>query len=82
MEVKLLGELERNAEAFSWSIEDIKGISPSICINKILMKEDHAPSIEHLMSILNTHFIPMFFLYFGSSIINKFPNSIYPQFCD
>ena len=47
MEVKLLGVLERNSEAFTWSIEDIKGISPSICMHKILMEEDHAPSIEH-----------------------------------
>ena len=28
MEVKLLGVLERNLEAFAWSIEDIKGIDP------------------------------------------------------
>ena len=47
MEVKLLGVLERNVEAFAWSIEDIKGISPSIFMHKILIKEDHAPSIEH-----------------------------------
>ena len=47
MEVKLLGVLERNSEAFAWSIEDIKGIRPSICMHKILMEEDHAPSIEH-----------------------------------
>ena len=47
MEVKLLGVLDRNSEAFTWSIEDIKGISPSICMHNILMEEDHAPSIEH-----------------------------------
>ena len=47
MEIKLLGELERNLEAFVWSIEDIKGIRPSTCIHKILMEEDHAPSIEY-----------------------------------
>ena len=47
MEVKLLSVLERNSEAFAWSIEDIKGIGPSICKCKILMEEDHAPSIEH-----------------------------------
>ena len=47
MEVKLLGVLERNSGAFVWSIEDVKGISPSICMHKILMEEDHAPSIEH-----------------------------------
>ena len=47
MEVKLLGVLERNSEAFVWSIEDIKRINPSICMHKFLMEEDHAPSIEH-----------------------------------
>ena len=47
MEVKLLGVRERNSEAFAWSIEDIKGIRPTICIHKILMEENHAPSIEH-----------------------------------
>ena len=47
MEVKFLGVLEWNSEAFAWFIEDIKGISPSICMHKILMEEDHAPSIEH-----------------------------------
>ena len=47
MEVKLLDVPERNSEAFAWSIEDIKEISPSICMHKILMEEDHAPSIEH-----------------------------------
>ena len=30
-----------------WNIEDIKGISPSICMHKILMEEGHTPSIEH-----------------------------------
>ena len=47
MEVKLLGVLKKNLEAISWSIDDIKGMSPSICMHKILMEEDHAPSIEH-----------------------------------
>ena len=46
-DIKLLGVLERNVEAFAWSIKDIKGTSPFICMHKILMKEDHALSIEH-----------------------------------
>ena len=29
-----------------WIISDIKGISPSICMHKILMEELHKPSIE------------------------------------
>ena len=47
MEVKLLGVIEMNAEEFAWSIEDIKGISPSICMHKLLMEENHDPSMEH-----------------------------------
>ena len=47
MEVKLLDVLKMNSEAFSWNIEDIKGINPSICMHKILMEEGHTPSIEH-----------------------------------
>ena len=47
MEVKLLNMLKMNLEAFSWNIEDIKGISPSIYMHKILMEEVHTPSIEH-----------------------------------
>ena len=47
MDIKLLDVLKRNSEAFAWFIKDIKGISPSISMHKILMEEDHAPSIEH-----------------------------------
>ena len=47
MEARLLSVLEKNMEAFAWSIDDIKGISPSVCMHKILIEEDHAPSIEH-----------------------------------
>ena len=44
---KLLDVLMKNMNAFAWSIEDIKGISPSICMHKILMGEDYTPIIEH-----------------------------------
>ena len=47
MEAKLLDVLKKNMNAFAWSIEDIKGISPSICMHKIIMEEDYAPIIEH-----------------------------------
>ena len=33
--------------AFAWCISDIKGISPSICIHKILMEDDAKSTIEH-----------------------------------
>ena len=47
MEIKLLDMLKLNSEAFAWNIEDIKGTSPSIYMHKILMEEEHIPSIEH-----------------------------------
>ena len=47
IEAKLLNVLEKNMEAFARSIDDIMGISPSICMHKILMEEDHVLSIKH-----------------------------------
>ena len=47
MEIKLLDVLKNNLEAFYWTIEDMKGISPSICMHKILMEEEHVPCTEH-----------------------------------
>ena len=43
----MLNILRRYKEAFSWSIEDLKGISPSICMHKILLKDDAKTSVEH-----------------------------------
>ena len=47
MEARLLSVLEKNIESFAWFIDDIKGISPSIFMHKILIEEDHVSSIEH-----------------------------------
>ena len=47
MEIKLLDVLKLNSDAFALNIEDIMGINPSICMHKILMEEEHIPSIEH-----------------------------------
>ena len=46
-EQKLLESLRKYKEAIAWSIEDLKGISPSICMHKILMEENARNSIEH-----------------------------------
>ena len=46
-EKKLLHVLKKHKRALGWSIDDIKGISPSICMHKILMEENYKPSIEH-----------------------------------
>ena len=46
-EQKLLEILIKYKEAISWSIEDLKGISPSICMHKILLEENAKTSIKH-----------------------------------
>ena len=44
---KLSEVLRRHKSALAWSITDIKGISPTIRMHKILMEESFKPSIEH-----------------------------------
>ena len=46
-EQKLLEILRKYREAIAWSIEDLKGISPSICMHKILLNDNEKTSIEH-----------------------------------
>ena len=44
---KLLEILKKYQKAIAWSIEDLKGISSSICMQKILLEENATTSIEH-----------------------------------
>ena len=46
-EQKLLEILRKYKEAIAWSIKDLKGISPSICMHKILLNDNEKNSIEH-----------------------------------
>ena len=46
-EQKLLKILKNYQESISWSIDELKGISPSICMHKILLEENAKPSVEH-----------------------------------
>ena len=46
-EQKLLKTLIKDKKAIAWSIEDLKGISPSIFLHKILLEENARTSIEH-----------------------------------
>ena len=50
-EEKLIKVLRRHKGALAWSISDIKGISPIICMHKILMKQSYKPTIEHQMRL-------------------------------
>ena len=45
-EEKLLRVLREHRTALGWTISNIEGISPSICMHKILMEELYKPSIE------------------------------------
>ena len=46
-EQQLLRILRNYKEAIAWLIEDLKGISPSICMHKILLNDDAKTSVEH-----------------------------------
>ena len=39
-EQKLLEILKKYKGAIAWSIDDLKGISPSICMHKIILEEN------------------------------------------
>ena len=44
---KLLVVLRKYRSVIGYSVDDIKGISPSLCKHRILLDDDHASSIEH-----------------------------------
>ena len=46
-EQRMLQILREYKEAMAWSIEDLNGISPSICMHKILLNDDAKTSVEH-----------------------------------
>ncbi|XP_021834473.1 uncharacterized protein LOC110774242, partial [Prunus avium] len=46
-EEKLLRVLREHKMAIGWTIADIKGISPSMCMHRILMEDNFKPSVEH-----------------------------------
>ena len=39
--------LRKYKEAIAWTMEDLKGINPSICMHKILIEENAKTSIKH-----------------------------------
>ena len=46
-EKKLLEILKKHKKAIAWFIDDLKGISPSIYMHKILLKDNAKTSLEH-----------------------------------
>ena len=45
-EEKLLRVLRDHRNAFGWSLADLKGIRPSMCMHRILLEEGYKPSME------------------------------------
>ena len=45
-EEKLLRVLRDHNSAIGWSLADLKGIRPSMCMHRILLEDGHKPSIE------------------------------------
>ncbi|KAL4290705.1 hypothetical protein GQ457_14G017330 [Hibiscus cannabinus] len=45
-EEKLIETLRQHKEALGWTIADIKGISPTICMHKIRLEENHKPTVD------------------------------------
>ncbi|XP_050901999.1 uncharacterized protein LOC127109227 [Lathyrus oleraceus] len=45
-EEKLIQVLKKYKTAIGWKIEDLKGISPTVCMHKILMEDDPKPVVQ------------------------------------
>jgi len=43
----LLRVLREHYKAIGYTLDDLKGIHPSVCMHWILIEDDHKPSIEH-----------------------------------
>ena len=46
LEEKLLKTLKEHKEAIGWSLADIKGIRPSMCMHRMLLEEDSKPTVD------------------------------------
>ncbi|KAL4340282.1 hypothetical protein GQ457_08G026760 [Hibiscus cannabinus] len=45
-EERLIATLRQHKEALGWTIADIKGMSPPICMHKILLEDNHKPTVD------------------------------------
>ncbi|XP_050885076.1 uncharacterized protein LOC127088200 [Lathyrus oleraceus] len=45
-EDKLVKVLKKHKSAMGWAIKDLKGISPMVCMHKILMEDGHKPVVQ------------------------------------
>ncbi|KAL4291879.1 hypothetical protein GQ457_14G012800 [Hibiscus cannabinus] len=45
-EAKLIETLQHHKKALGWTIADIKGISPAICMHKIMLEDNQKPTVD------------------------------------
>ena len=45
-EDKMLRVLRDHIAAIGWSLDDLKGIQPSMCLHRILLEDYYKPSVE------------------------------------
>ena len=50
-EDKLLRVLRDHKNVLGWSLVDLKGIRPSMCMHRILLEEGHKPTVEAQRSL-------------------------------
>jgi hypothetical protein len=50
---RLVATLEKYWSFIGYSLKDLKGISPSICIHRIPMEQEHKPIREHQRRLNN-----------------------------
>ncbi|XP_047953489.1 uncharacterized protein LOC125199547 [Salvia hispanica] len=48
---KLLRVLRKHKDAIGWSISDLKGISPTVCMHRILLEEGSKPKAQNQMRL-------------------------------
>ena len=48
---KLLNILKEHKEGIGWSLDDIKGIRPSMCMHRILLEEDSKLTVDAQRSL-------------------------------
>jgi hypothetical protein len=51
--LRLVATLEKYWSVIGYSLKDLEGISPSLCIHRILMEQDHKPVREHQRQLNN-----------------------------
>jgi len=51
-EKELIKVLQKHQDAIVWTVADLKGINPSMCMRKILLEDDAKPSIQPQRNVI------------------------------